>query len=125
MGKTKSFFLCYDIVIEPDDFVRKVFDLFAEKFRNIEKCVWCEHEGKTWVFVELSKKIKIDGVKSLSIIVNNDRIYPKRMCSKSRILIYFFMLIVGDQYHEYGVNVQEVLNNNKYKVNKIREKYSF
>ena len=125
MGKTKSFFLCYDIVIKPDDFVRKIFDLFAGKLRTINKCVWCEYEKKTYVYVELSSKIKIDGFKSLSIIVDDKRVYPKRLYSRSRILILYFMLVVGDKYHEYGINVQEVVKNNKYKVNQIREKYSF
>ena len=122
MGKTKTFFLSYNFVLEPNVFFSKIVELFKEKLRNIVKCVWSSSGGETYVFVVVDRKIKIDGVKSLSMIVDKKRVYPQRFSVKSRLLSIYYIAINGDNFHQFGINVEMFLKKNKYKLNNLKKK---
>lgn len=122
MGRTKTFFLSFDFMLEPNVFFSKIVGLFKEKMRNVVKCVWSNFDEKTYVLVVVDKKIKIDGVKSLSVIVNNKRFYPQRFIAKSKLLAMYYIAIGGDNFHQFGIDVETFLKRNKYKLNVLKKK---
>lgn len=122
MGKTRTFFLIYNVVLEPKEFIQKIVDMLAKKERTIEQCVWSEDNEYTYIFLSLNKKIKISNRESLAIMVGDNKIIPKRFYSKSKLLVLYFISILDNAYHEFGIDVSSFLKRNKYKLkNKIKE----